>query len=326
MVDPVGAWGPPSAPPYCSACSLAAGAPPNYEIASGVAWTYGVDTYSYTCAPGYYGPPVVVQCQAAIAFAPWGTPSPSADCQRCSLADALANTAGLTGIAALPSTSWSNSTWTYDFRCAAGSYGPAVPWTCDSTTGSWSGAPLSCTSCASSLYQAVPATDGFVGPTAGTSRSAIRKPLAHAPFHHACVESATNYSYSCAAGWSGATTYASCDEVTGIVAGYVLPVCVPSQSPTPSQSPSQTPSISFTSSPTPTARPEQAVIDNTIGRTAPFGGSVTVDPTSQFGVSFSFVEGDSSCGPGRYRLTSLGLGLSSTSAAALQVRIRIYCT
>ena len=115
----------------------------------------------------------------------------------------------------------------------------------------------------------------------------------------------------------------TCDQVTGPPASYALPTCVASQTPSPSQSVSQTPSESFTASPTPTARPEQAVVDNTLGRTASFGGFATLPSGARSGVSFSFVEGDAACGPGRYRLTSLGLGLSASGASAVQASARV---
>ena len=163
----IAAWSAPSPTPSCVTCSLAEGAPTNYSAAPGVAWAMGTDTYAFTCNPGYFGPAVQATCLSTMLSSPWGPASPQPNCQQCSLSDALAYAPGLAGVAALPSSAWS-ATWTYAFRCAAGTFGPAVPWTCDSTSGSWTGSALSCVSCASSLYQAIPATDGFVGPTTGT--------------------------------------------------------------------------------------------------------------------------------------------------------------
>ena len=37
-------------------------------------------------------------------------------------------------------------------------------------------------------------------------------------------------------------------------------------------------------------------------------------------MSFTFVEGNAACGPGKYRLTSLAIGLSAPGASSLQVR------
>ena len=157
----------------CQPCSPSAAPHASVTSSSG-------SSYQYSCTtPGYYGSPVTLECSTTDGTFS-GIPI---NCLRCTPpAGSSFGSRYLTG------------SWNWQFSCALGFFGSSVSRTCDVSSGSWSGSPITCNSCVP------PVTSNSVSTSVGGS-------------------SADTWRWKCSPGYYGTSVQRVCDTTSGLFNG-----------------------------------------------------------------------------------------------------------